>query len=121
MSVEDLNKVDFVITGGLPGGEVCLVVSDHLNWDEQKGYHLLTLQEKLNTYLAFIETGQIYADFPKAAGREIVIEVVGKYPLNDEARKFYGLAGKYIEDAGFALRFRHRADKSGGSNGSPSG
>jgi hypothetical protein len=110
MSVEDLDKVDFVITGGLPSGEVCLVVSDHLDWAEQQGYHLLTLQEKLNTYLAFLETGQIYTEFPKAVGRKVVIEVVGKYPLSEEAHKFYGLAGKYIEDAGFALRFRHRAE-----------
>ena len=110
MSVEDLEKVDFVVTGGMPGGEVCLVVSDHLDWDQQEGYHLLTLQEKLNTYLAFIETGQIYREFPKAAGRKIVIEVIGKYKPSDEARKFYGLAGQAMADAGFALRFRHRPD-----------
>jgi len=110
MTVEDLDKVDFVITGGLPDGEICLVVSDHLDWGEQKGEHLLALQQKLYKYLDFIESGQIYTDLPKAIGRKIAIEVVGKYPLSDEAQRFYKLIGEYVADCGFSLRFRHRAE-----------
>jgi hypothetical protein len=110
MTVEDFDKIDFATVGRESKSEVCLVVSDHLDWDKQEGDHLLILQNKLNSYLAFIETGQVYADLPKAAGRKIVIEVVGKYPLSQEARKFYGLAGKAIADAGFLLRFRHRPE-----------
>jgi hypothetical protein len=30
---------------------------------------------------------------------------MGKFPLSEEARKFYRLAGKAIGDAGFSLRF----------------
>jgi hypothetical protein len=104
MTVEDLDKIDFTLFDS-KSGTLYLVVSDHLGWDELEGEHLLTLQEKLNTYLAFIDTGQIYRDLPKAAGSKIVIRVIGKYPLSDEARKFYRLAGKFIEDAGYSLQF----------------
>jgi hypothetical protein len=106
MSVEDADKIDF--TGFDPKtGAVHLVISDHLDWAEQEGEHLLILQDKLNSYLSFIETGQIYKDLPKAIGRKIIIRVMGKYPLSDEARKFYQLASRGIEDAGFSLQFKH--------------
>src|ERR1700741_4915121 len=109
MSVEDLDKIDFTAFDP-KSGVVYLIVSDHLDWGEQKGEHLLALQEKLYRYLDFIESGQIYVDLPKAIGQKIIIEVVGKYRLSDEARRFYGLIGKYIEDAGFSLRFRHQPE-----------
>jgi hypothetical protein len=65
----------------------------------------------LNFYLAFIESGEIYKKTPKAIGRKIVIRVMGKFPLSDEARKFYRLAEKAISDAGFSLRFEHLDQK----------
>ena len=104
MTVEDLDKIDFTAFDP-KSGTLYLVVSDHLDWDEPEGEHLLTLQEKLNTYLEFIDSEQIYRDVPKSAGSKIVIRVMGKYPLSDEARKFYGLASKFIEDAGYSLQF----------------
>jgi hypothetical protein len=104
MTVEEPSKVDFT-TIEPQSGDIRLVITDHLDWGEQKGEHLLALQNKLNSYLAFIESGEIYAKVPKAIGRKIVIEVMGKFPLSDEAKKFYRLAGKAIEDAGFSLRF----------------
>ncbi len=39
-------------------------------------------------------------------GNKIIIEVVGKFPLSEEAKKFYRLAGKAIEDLGYSLHFR---------------
>jgi hypothetical protein len=66
------------------------------------------LQDKLNTYLEFIESGQLYSKFPRAIGRKIVIQVFGKFPLSEEAKKFYRLAGKAIEDLGYSLRFKHQ-------------
>jgi hypothetical protein len=104
MSVEEPRKIDFNVIDPR-SGEVRLIVTDHLEWAEQEREHLLLLQNKLNSYLAFIESGEIYTKVPKAFGRKTVIEVMGKFPLSEEARKFYRLAGKAIADAGFSLRF----------------
>jgi uncharacterized protein DUF6572 len=104
MTVEEPSKIDFNIIEP-QSGEVRLVISDHLDWGEQKGEHLLLLQNKLNSYLAFIESGEIYTKLPKSVGRKIVIEVLGKFPLSDEAKKFYRLVGKAVAGAGFSLRF----------------
>jgi hypothetical protein len=104
MTVEDVDKIDFV-TGERKTGDMVLTISDHLDWDENAGEHLLVLQKKLNTYLEFIESGQIYAKVPQAVGRKIVIQVMGKFPLSEEASRFYRLAGKAIEEYGHSLRF----------------
>ena len=46
-------------------------------WDDSE--HLLLLQEKLNSYLAFIESGEIYESYPRAMGRQLVIDLVLKH------------------------------------------
>ena len=106
MTVEDLGKID-VTAIARESGDVILVISDHLDWDENEGEHLFALQNKLNAYLEFIESGQVYAKIPRAVENKIIIEVVGKFSLSDEAKKFYRLAGKAIEELGYTLRFKH--------------
>ena len=106
MTVEDNDKIDrlaFVHKNG----DVLLVVSDHLDWHENEGEHLRALQGKLNTYLEFVESGQLYAKYPRAIGKRVIFYVVAKFPLSDEASKFYRLAGKAIQDYGYSLRFVH--------------
>lgn len=73
--------------------KVFLSVADQLVWDENEGEHLLLLQEKINTYLAYVEGGQLYSDFPNFQGKPIVIRVFGAYPLSEEAHPFPQGAG----------------------------
>jgi CRP-like cAMP-binding protein len=105
MSVDQTNTIDFVSIDKA-SGDLRLTISDHLPWDENEGNHLLLLQEKLNAYLRFIESGEILSEFPQSRGRRIVITIVGKFPLSPQAEKFLGLARGAIEDAGFSLQFR---------------
>ena len=106
MTVEDLDKVDH-LAFNRKNGDVHLVISDHLDWNENEGEHLLVLQGKLNTYLEFVESGQLYAKYPRAVGKKIMFDVIGKFPFSDEASKFYRLAGKAIQDYGYSLQFLH--------------
>jgi hypothetical protein len=106
MSVEDIDKIDRFAFDRRTG-DVHLVISDHLDWDENEGEHLLLLQDKLNTYLEFVESGQLYAEYPRAAGKRVIFYVMAKFPLSDEASKFYQLAGKAIQDCGCSLQFVH--------------
>jgi hypothetical protein len=82
-----------------------LTISDHLAWDENEGAHLELLQRKLNTYLRFIETGKLIHEFPQLNGRSLVINLVCKFPLSEQAELFIGKAGEAIRDAGFRLQF----------------
>ena len=106
MAIDDLDRIDR-LAFNRKNGDVLLVISDHLDWEKNEGEHLLVLQDKLNTYLGFVESGQLYAKHPRAVGNKVIFYVMGKFPLSEEAGKFYQLAGKAIHDAGFSLQFVH--------------
>lgn len=106
MSIEKTTMVDVVHVDSRTG-EVVLTITDHLEWTDSSGEHLLLflLQEKINGYLRFIESGELIKVYPKAIDKRAVINVVGKYPLNDEAKRFYELVVPTIEAADIRLRF----------------
>ena len=102
MSVDQTNVIDIISKA--PTGEVTLTISDHLDWAETTE-HLLTLQEKLNTYLRFLESGEIYDSYPDAVGKALIIDVAFKFAPNLEARSFLVKAQSVIEGAGFGFKF----------------
>ena len=104
MTIEQTNIID--VTGISKEGEIVLTISDHLEWSDcDSSDHLNMLQDKINTYLSFIESGQIEEEYPNGMERKIVIEVLGKYDLNSEAQAFYAKASPIVRDAGFDLQF----------------
>ena len=61
MSVVDRNVIDF---GHEDDDKVTICISDHIPWDAGiLRAHLEILQDKVNDYLDFIASGQIYEDF----------------------------------------------------------
>lgn len=105
MTIEQLDKVDII---GTDDSNIELVISDHLKWDD-KNEKLLLLQDKLNLYLSFVESGEIYEHYPKAVGLPVKISIVSKYQPNSEAVKFLALAAETIKDAGFELSYEVRS------------
>ncbi len=104
MSFDQIDTID-VATIDKASGDLWLTISDHLPWDENEGTHLILLQNKINAYLRFIESGEVIKKVPDAKGRRIVINLVGKFPLSQKADTFLGKARATIEDAGFQLQF----------------
>lgn len=70
MSVAEAGVIDM---WGIPDwdrSKIELVISDHLGWEpEEEMEHLLMLQEKINAYISFIESGEINTAIPSAAGK----------------------------------------------------
>jgi hypothetical protein len=66
MSIDDPNKIDFLSIES-PRSKIILAISDHWEWT-QPLEHVYALQEKLNTYATFVESGQIW---------EVVSEQIG--------------------------------------------
>ncbi len=58
MAIEKSNIVDAV---GIEKttGDVVLTIADYLDWETSEAQHLELLQEKLNAYLRFIESGEL--------------------------------------------------------------
>jgi hypothetical protein len=82
MSVNQTDTIDII--GTTPGGKVALTISDHHFWDEP--LHLQLLQDKINAYLQFIESGQIlddYPDLPVSTEQRFAAMVAEEQVLND--------------------------------------
>lgn len=73
MSILNTEEVDFIGVDKVTGF-VTLGIYDSLDWEEDKE-HLYILQEKINSYLAFIESGEIKTVYKNTEGREIEIKI----------------------------------------------
>jgi len=102
MSVDQVNVVDFVSRN--KEGEIVLTISDHLAWNKTRE-HLFVLQEKINTYLRFVESGEIYEKYPEAGGRRIRVDVKFHYQPTLEALAFLDKVKPTIEAAGVIFSF----------------
>lgn len=105
MSIDQADTIDFATIDKVTG-DLWLTISDHLPWDENnEGSHLALLQKKINAYPRFVESGEVFKKVPGAEERSIVINLVGKFPLSQNADCFFGKARGAIESAGFRLQF----------------
>ena len=104
MSVEQTNVVDFISTSK-DGHEVILTVSDHLEWDAENK-HLFLLQEKLNSYLRFIESGEIFDTYPNAKGKRIAIQIYALHLPEGDALEFLARSKNTIENGWLQLSSR---------------
>lgn len=84
MTILEKQKIDIV---SIRDNKCFLIISNHLEWDE-KNTILERLQDKVNVYLEYIESGQLYADFPNAQNCEIIIQTACQYSPNSEGLKF---------------------------------
>jgi hypothetical protein len=102
MSIEQRKVVDAIGTEKL-SGVIILTIADTLDWSDVRS-HLLTLQSKINDYLDFIESGEIYRTYPSASGQKIKIDLVFRYPPPEgEVFQFLSKAISVIEDAGYLM------------------
>ena len=102
MSIEQTDLIDIISVDRLTG-EAILTISDHLDWSDTAA-HLLLLQNKLNRYLTFVESGEIFQSYPKAQNRPIVFTVVFKFRPNEEGRAFLDKARPIVESAGITFQ-----------------
>lgn len=102
MSVEEKDVVDFVSEA--PDGSCYLTVSDHLEW-EGNDEHVLILQEKLNRYLAFVESGELIDKFPSMSGRKIVFDVRFMYAPSDFGFEFLSRICESMDVAGYGFQY----------------
>lgn len=73
MPIDDLSVVDAISLD--PHGVVNLTIFDAWDWIDV-GAHLLAIQEKINIYFGFIESGQLLESYPAAAEKKILINLI---------------------------------------------
>lgn len=104
MSIDNSKEIDFVSLNSIPDTAL-LVVSDHLDWSDTL-WHQLKLQEKLNTYLAFIENGELLMRFPKAKNKRVMVRVIFQYQPDRSGEEFLAKVNGAFKAAGFAFSYQ---------------
>lgn len=103
MSVVDNKTVDGVaLTDDRTG--IILLITDHLDWNSEY-QHLLMLQEKINTYISFLEEKQyvdIYKDENITYG---IIEIHFQYGITANVEKFLQTVQNQIAQLGVMVRY----------------
>lgn len=103
MTIEQTRVIDMI---GIDNqtGTCILTISDHLDWEDELS-HLYLLQEKLNSYLAFVESEEILESYPEATGRNICFMIYFLHDIPEIAKQFLENARHTISSAGFELCF----------------
>ena len=109
MSLDNTNIIDAV---GLEKdtGYVVLTIADSWDWSAEYE-HLVALQNKINSYFAFITSGQLLQDYPKASGRKVKLDIVVRYPLSQAAIEFVAKAPSVAAGIGVELSSRLVTDQ----------
>jgi hypothetical protein len=105
MAVDEPDKIDAI---GVDNETGCLVltISDHLPWVGLAEDHRELLRDKLNTYLAFVESGELFEAYPSAEGRDVVISVIGRFDLSSVGTEFFANANETTRNVGICLEFK---------------
>ncbi len=105
MSVVDRNVIDF---GHEDNDKVTICISDHIPWESEiLRAHLEVLQDKVNDYLDYIESGQIYEDFG-GKGKTPSIKVVFCHKPTEEAVLFLNKIKEAVIDNAYTFEWIYR-------------
>jgi hypothetical protein len=104
MSIDQPKVIDFIVHD-TKNRRAVLIISDQLDWEHDERRHLRLLQDKLNHYIWFMESGKLVETMPDLKGLDVVIFVWGKQSLSKKAEKYYQLARQRATELGFALEF----------------
>ncbi len=61
-----------------------LSLIDALDWEDEPA-HLRLLQSKLESYLTFVESGEVFESYPAARGKPVRIDAIFRYAPTDGA------------------------------------
>jgi hypothetical protein len=108
MSVVETDSID-AIGVDKEMKRVFLSIVDSLFWDDEN-IHLFTLQEKINTYLYFIESGELLKAFPDSEGFAVSIELILKHLPSDSAITFFDKTIQILLDKEIVFTFGPKKD-----------
>ena len=110
MSILEKDKVDGI---GISkdGNKIILMISDHLEWDDEYE-HLTMLQDKINAYISFIESGQIEEIYPEVNIHQFIISIHFKYIITEKCLEFLSVVNKQLNEIGIYIEEKlPQADK----------
>lgn len=104
MSIEQTDKIDIISPG--KNNKIVLTITDNLEWDDE-GTHAGLMEEKINAYLHFIESGQLIDEYPGAKDKKIVINIVMRFAPNEEGLDFLEDCQEIVKSLGHKLEWNN--------------
>ena len=102
MAVDNVSLID-AIANDKENACLVLLITDHLNWDNESE-HLKILQDKINAYVAFIESKQYDEIYHNADFKMAMIEIHFKYDITDSCQKFLQVAQDQLGQIGIKIK-----------------
>ena len=110
MTIDNLNSVDFISLPKDNKIDAVLSIVDHLDWSNEES-HLKLIQSKVYRYLDFIESGEIYKEYPDAKSRKFTIEISGLYPLTIKGKELINALTNYLAEQNYILKWKNLKTK----------
>ena len=107
MSVEQADVIDGLGIGA--DGAAEMLISDHLEWDNER--HLELLAAKIEAYANAALSGQLVDVYPAAEGKPVRIKLVWQHVPDAAASRFFEAVGGQLRSAG--IEFSQTALPSG--------
>ena len=104
MAIDNATVIDAIGEEKMTG-DLVLTISDHLDWNNERD-HLQALQDKINAYFDFIQSGQIYEERPEARERAIRIDVIAQFPAPASVASFFHAIEKVAVQNGAAFTYK---------------
>lgn len=109
MKLEDLETVDYLAIDSKTNS-VTLAMLDDCDWSDEK-VHVGLLQAKINRYLDFIESGDVYESATQSAGykigntSKILVHVYFQHSPTDLGREFLHHVSRVANEANIGFSF----------------
>ncbi len=102
MSISDPAKIDAM---GIQGDTLVLLISDHLVWDLDPVQHLQLLQQKLNTYIHYIDEKGFASEYGGKVFKKYRIEVAFRHPYPDSFGTMVRMAKDRLDEKNITIRY----------------
>lgn len=103
MSLTEVKQVD-AIGEDKESGVIVVTLIDEMDWDNENN-HLMLLQEKINNYLSFVESGEIMTSYPSSVNKKVGINVVMQYEPSENGITFLNKVKEIVVNAGIGFEY----------------
>lgn len=107
MAVDNTNVIDGMAIDK-ERKAICLLLIDHLAWEYDSNTlseydHLILLQEKINSYLSYLEAKQYEEPYPEEEIAMAVIQIHFKYHITHNCEKFLNTVQNQVGQYGIKI------------------
>lgn len=106
MAIDDPNVIDGMALNK-ENNALVLLLTDHLSWDGENALsefdHLNLLQDKINAYISYLESGKYEETYSTEQIAFAIIEIHFKYTITENCEKFLNEVQNQIGQFGIKI------------------